>query len=169
MIWNKLSGISGYQIQVTNATGKAWATAKVSAANAYTFKGLAAGSAYKFRVRFYIKAADGKNYFSPWSKTLSSPTLPAGTVFTKLTPAKRAFVAQWKKNAAVNGYQVQYSLKANFAGAKTITVKNPKLLKATTAKLYAGKYYFVRIRTYKTIAKANYFSAWSKAYKVKTK
>ena len=70
-----------------------------------------------------------------------------------------------------------WSLSKNTAGlnvrfvtnAKTITVKNPKSLKATASKLYAGKYYYVRIRTYKNIAKANYFSAWSKTYKVKTK
>ena len=169
--WNKVKTATGYQVQISTKDGKKWstyATLKAGVTN-YTFKKLAAGNNYKFRVRFYIKAADGKNYFSPWSATLNSPTLPGGTAITKLTPAKKAFVAQWKKNAAVNGYQVQYSLKANFAGAKTITVKNPKLLKATAAKLYAGKYYFVRIRTYKTIAKANYFSTWSKAYKVKTK
>ncbi|MBQ6381762.1 MAG: leucine-rich repeat protein [Clostridia bacterium] len=168
--WNNVKTATGYQVQISNAAGNKWETTVNCKADvtAYTFKSLAAGSAYKFRMRFYIKAADGKNYFSPWSATLNSPTLPAGTVFTKLTPAKRAFVAQWKK-AAVSGYQVQYSLKANFAGAKTITVKNPKLLKATASKLYAGKYYFVRIRTYKTIAKSNYFSAWSKTYKLKTK
>ena len=168
--WNNVKTASGYQVQISNAAGNKWATIATLKAGVtnYTFKKLAAGTNYRFRVRFYIKGGDGKNYFSPWSKTLSSPTLPAGTAFTKLTPAKRAFVAQWKKQA-VSGYQVQYSLKANFAGAKTITVKNPKLLKATAAKLYAGKYYFVRIRTYKTIARANYYAAWSKAYKVKTK
>ena len=168
--WNKVKTATGYQVQISTKDGKKWSTyANLKAGvTSYTFKKLAAGNNYKFRVRFYIKAVDKKNYFSPWSATINSPTLPAGTVFTKLTPAKRMFIAQWKKQAG-NGYQVQYSLKANFAGAKTITVKNPKLLKATAAKLYAGKYYFVRIRTYKTIARANYFSAWSKTYKVKTK
>ena len=169
--WNNVKTATGYQVQISNAAGNKWSTyANLKAGvTSYTFKKLAAGNNYKFRVRFYIKADDGKNYYSPWSATLNSPTLPVGTTLTKLTPAKRAFVAQWKYNKAVNGYQVQYSLKSNFAGAKTITVKNPKLLKATAAKLYAGKYYFVRIRTYKTIAKANYFSTWSKTYKVKTK
>ena len=167
--WNKVKTATGYEVQVSK-DGKKWSTSgklKAGVTN-YTFKKLAAGNNYKFRVRFYITAPDKKNYFSPWSATLNSPTLPAGTAFTKLTLAKRAFVAQWKK-AAVNGYQVQYSLNANFAGAKTITVKNPKLLKAAASKLYAGKYYFVRIRTYKTIAGANYCSAWSNTLKVKTK
>ena len=169
--WNNVNTATGYQVQISTKDGNKWSTYATLKAGvtSYTFKSLAAGNNYKFRVRFYIKASDGKNYFSPWSSTLTSPTLPTGTALTKLTPAKKAFTAQWKKNATVNGYQVQYSLKANFAGAKTITVKNPKLLKATAAKLYAGKYYFVRIRTYKTITKANYFSAWSKTYKVKTK
>ena|GEM_PF-3440884 len=169
--WNSVKTATGYQVQISTKDGKKWSTYATLKAgvNAYTFKNLVAGNNYKFRVRFYIKAADGKNYFSPWSTTLNSPTVPSGTTLTKLTPAKRAFVAQWKKNATVTGYQVQYSLKANFASAKIITVKNPKLLKATAAKLYAGKYYFVRIRTYKTIAKANYFSTWSQTYKVKTK
>ena len=169
--WNNVNTATGYQVQISTKDGNKWSTYATLKAGvtSYTFKSLAAGNNYKFRVRFYIKATDGKNYFSPWSSRLTSPTLPTGTALTKLTPAKKAFNAQWKKNATVNGYQVQYSLKANFAGAKTITVKNPKLLKATAAKLYAGKYYYVRIRTYKNIAKANYFSAWSKTYKVKTK
>ena len=169
--WNKVKTATGYQVQISTKDGKKWDKYYTLEAGTtvYTFKNLAAGNAYKFRVRFYITAPDGKNYFSPWSSTLTSPTLPSGTSITKLTPAKKAFTAQWKKNAAVNGYQVQYSLKSNFSGAKTITVKSPKTLKAVAKKLNAGKYYYVRIRTYKTISKVNYFSAWSKTYKVKTK
>ena len=168
--WNNVKTATGYQVQISTKDGKKWSTYATLKAGvtSYTFKNLAAGNNYKFRVRFHINAADGKNYFSPWSATLNSPTLPAGTTITKLTPAKRAFVAQWKKQA-VSGYQVQYSLKANFEGAKTVTIKNANLLKTTVSKLNAGKYYFVRIRTYKTIAGANYCSAWSKAIKVKTK
>ena len=168
--WDLLKGvpITGYQVQISNANGSAWSTVKVSKTNLVAFSGLNAGTNYKLRARFFIKAADGKNYFSPWVM-ITTPTLPTGTAITKLTPAKRAFTAQWKKNAAVNGYQLQYSLKTNFAGAKTVTVKNAKTLKAAVAKLAAGKVYCVRIRTYKTIARVNYFSAWSKTYKVKTK
>lgn len=167
--WNKVATATGYQVQISNAAGNAWGKAYVTTANTYLFKNLAAGNNYKFRVRFYIKAADGKNYFSPWSATLTSPTLPAGTSITKLTPAKRAFTAQWKKNAAVNGYQIQYGLKSNFSGAKILTLKSPNTLKATMKSLSAKKVYYVRIRTFKTISKVNYYSTWSNTYKVKTK
>ena len=69
----------------------------------------------------------------------------------------------------MNGYQVQYSLKSNFSGAKAVTIKSNKTLKTAVKNLGAKKVYYVRIRTYKTIGKVNYFSAWSAAGKVKTK
>ena len=164
--WNKVAGVSGYQIQLSNAAGSKWEVSKAVTANSYTFKGLTAGSTYKARVRFYIKAADGKNYFSQWA-VITSPTLPAGTT-VKATAAKKAFTAQWTKKA-VTGYQLQYATNAKFTGAKTITIKNAKTYKYVVKNLKANTHYFVRIRTYKTIAKANYFSTWSTAVKVKTK
>ena len=120
-------------------------------------------------MRFYIKAADGKNYYSPWSATLNSPTSPAGTSISKVSGAKKAFTAQWKKQSNATGYQIQYSTNAKFSKAKVVTIKSNKTLKYTLNKLSAKKTYYVRIRTYKTISKVNYFSTWSKTYKVKTK
>ena len=135
----------------------------------YTIKSLAAGGTYKFRVRIYAKGVDGKWAYGAWTKAVTSPTLPGGTSITKVTGASKAFTARWKQNKTVNGYQIQYSLKSNFSGAKTVTVKSNSTLKTTVKKLSAKKVYYVRIRTYKTIEKVNYFSAWSKAVKVKTK
>ena len=163
-IWNKMAGVSGYQIQISNAAGNAWATAKATTANTYLFSGLTAGANYKFRIRTYINK-DGKNYFGPWS-AIASPTLPAATTL-KLTAAKNAFVAKWTKKA-VTGYQLQYSLKANFAGAKTVTLNKATLAQYSVKGLKANSYYYVRIRTYKKIGTANYFSTWTTA-KVKTK
>ena len=165
--YNEVKNATGYQVQCSDG-GTQWAQTKTGPKTSVTFKGLKAGINYKFRVRFYIKGDDGVNYFSPWSKTLNSPTLPNGTALTKLTAGSKAFTAQWKKQT-VTGYQVQYGTKANFAGAKKVTVKSNKTLKTTVKKLSAKKVYYVRIRTYKTISKVNYFSTWSKAVKVKTK
>ena len=170
MTWSAVKGAQGYQIQISTKDGKAWdklynAKTKTS----YTIKGLAAGGTYKFRVRIYAKGVDGKWAYGAWTKAVTSPTLPGSTSLTKVTGASKAFTAQWKQNKTVNGYQVQYSLKSNFYGAKTVTVKGNATLKTTVKKLSAKKVYYVRIRTYKTIEKVNYFSAWSKALKVKTK
>lgn len=166
--WSKTAGVSGYQVQISNAAGNKWATAyNAKTATSYTFSKLTAGSNYKFRVRFYIKADDGNIYYGAWS-TISSPTLPKATKLTSATAAKKAFTAQWKKGA-VTGYQLQYSTNKKFTGAKTITIKKAGTLKYTVSKLAAKRAYYVRIRTYKTINKVNYYSAWSAAKAVKTK
>ncbi|MBR0414064.1 MAG: fibronectin type III domain-containing protein [Clostridia bacterium] len=171
MTWNSVKNASGYQVQISTKDGKKWSTYATLKAGvtAYTFKNLAAGNNYKFRVRFYIKATDGKYYYSPWSATLNSPTLPAGTSFSKVTGTKRAFTAQWKKQTNATGYQIEYSTKSNFSGSKKVTVRSVKTLKATVKNLSAKKVYYVRVRTYKTISKVHYFSTWSNAVKVKTK
>ena len=167
VIWNKVAGVTGYQVQRSNAAANKWEVSQAVTSNSYTFKSLKAGNNYKFRVRFY-KRINGKNYFGAWSATLNSPTLPSATSLTKVTAGSKSFTANWKKQA-VTGYQVQYSLKSNFSGAKTVTIKNAKTLKTTVKKLSAKKVYYVRVRTYKTISKVNYFSTWSKTYKMKTK
>lgn len=166
--WNKVATATGYQVQISNAAGNKWVLTRATTATSFVFKGLKAGNNYKFRVRFYIKAADGKNYFSAWSKTLNSPTLPKGTAITKIAGGKKCFAVQWSRTS-VTGYQVQYSTNAKFTGAKVVTVRNAKAYKVLVSKLAAKRVYYVRARTYKTIQKANYFAPWSKAVKVKTK
>ena len=168
--WNNVKTATGYQVQISNAAGNKWSTyANLKAGvTSHTFKGLVAGNNYKFRVRFYIKAADKKNYFSPWSATLNSPTLPKGTA-VKLFTAKKAFTAKWTKIAGVTGYQVQYATNAKFRKAVTKTVKGASKYSLAVKNLKGGARYYVRIRTYKTIGGKNYFSAWSPAKAVTTK
>lgn len=172
LIWDEMSTAAGYQVQISTKNGKDWdktVTIKSNKTVTTTFKSLAAGNAYKFRARFYVKAGDGKTYYSPWSQAFSSPTLPNGTSITKLTSAKKAFTAQWKQNKTVTGYQLEYSTSSKFKNAKTVTFKKNKTLKTTVKKLKANKKYYVRIRTYKTISGVKYYSSWSKAKTVKAK
>ncbi|MBQ6380073.1 MAG: leucine-rich repeat protein [Clostridia bacterium] len=166
--WNKVAGAIAYQVQISNAAGNKWATYyNVVNGTSAVFKNLQPGTNYKFRVRYTYKALNGKTVFSAW-KYLLSPTLPRGTTLTRLTGGKKCFLAQWRRTA-VTGYQIQYATNVNFSGAKTVTVRNAKSYKTLVSKLLSNKVYCVRIRTYKTFNKVNYFSTWSKTYKVKTK
>ena len=75
---------------------------------------------------------------------------------------------KWKKNDKVTGYQLQYSTDKNFKkGVKTVTVKKNGTVATTIPKLAKGNTYFVRIRTYNTVSKKNYYSNWSKSRNVK--
>lgn len=165
--WNKVSGATGYQAQII-LNGKV-VQSKALSSNLYVFTKLASGSAYKVRVRFYIKAADGKNYFSNWSAVLTSPTLPKATTLKSVASASKAFTAKWAKQAGVTGYQVQYSTNAKFTGAAVKGIKGAGKLSLKVSNLKAGTKYYVRVRTFKTIGGKNYFSTWSAAKAVKTK
>ena len=166
--WNSVKTATGYQVQISNAAGNKWsAYANLKASvTSYTFKNLAAGSNYKFRVRYYIKTAEG-NKFSQWV-AIVSPTLPSTTEISKFTMAKTTFTAQWKQNTSATGYQLQYSTSSKFANAKNINIKSNKIVKTTVKNLKSNTTYYVRFRTYKTVENTNYFARW-KVYKVKTK
>lgn len=96
------------------------------------------------------------------------------TTLNKVSGKKKAITIKWKKQKnGITGYEIQYSLKKTFAGAKSKLVKKAKTTTLTIKKLKAKKKYFVRIRTYKTVKvngkKQNVYSAWSKTKTVKTK
>lgn len=96
--------------------------------------------------------------------------VPKGTALSKLTAGKKAFNVKWKKQATqTSGYQLQYSTNASYSGAKAVAIKSPNAVSKTIKGLAAKKYYYVRVRTYKTVGGVNYFSGWSKSLKVKTK
>ena len=168
LTWKAVKGACSYVVKISDKTGKKWEREMVVTGNSCTVKKLSAGCNYKFKVKYSLKLDTGKKVHSNWSATIASPSLPQGTSITKLTGGKKCFTAQWKKTP-YTGYQIQYSTNAKFTGAKKATAKEAKKLKATISKLNAKKTYYVRIRTYKTISKVHYFSAWSKTYKVKTK
>lgn len=162
--WNKVPTAKGYQVQVSNAAGNKWATYKTLSANSYVFQKLAAGSNYKFRVRFYITAEDGNNYFSQWT-VIASPTLPKATKITSIkSPKSKTVGIYWSKVAGISGYQIQISSSSNFKkDLKTVVSKSSSKSAVFKTKRNAGKRCYIRIRTFKKIGGKNYYSTWSAA------
>lgn len=95
---------------------------------------------------------------------------PKSTKISSITAKSKGFKVKWKKNKTqTTGYQIQYSTSSTFKGAKTVTVSKNGTTNKTISKLKAKKKYYVRIRTYKKIGSAKYYSSWSKAKTVTTK
>ncbi len=102
--------------------------------------------------------------------------LPKGTTISKITPKKKGFMVQWKKQAAqTTGYEIAYSTNKNFTKKTTETavIGGNKTVSKSVSKQRAGKKYFVKIRTYKAL-KVNgkskkLYSSWSKVKTVTTK
>ena len=100
-----------------------------------------------------------------YQETVKKVTVTVNPAKVKLTGVKnykgKKLKAYWKKTTKVTGYQVQYSTSSKFKSAKTVTVKGYKSTSKTITKLTKNKKYYVRVRTYKTVSKVNYYSGWS--------
>lgn len=95
---------------------------------------------------------------------------PKATSIKSLSKGKKSFKVTWKKVSSVSGYQVQYSTDKKLKkGCKTYTVKKGSATSATIKKLSSKKKYYVRVRTYKTVAGKKVYSSWSKVKTVTTK
>jgi len=101
---------------------------------------------------------------------------PKGTSIAKLTKAKKAVTVKWKKQSAkmsksrITGYQIQLATNKGFTkNKKTVTVKGYKTVSRKVRGLKGSKKYYVKIRTYKTVNGAKFYSSWSKIKTVKTK
>ena len=139
---------------------------------------------YYYRIRAYKGDGDAREY-SEWTdvssvttkakevttekdkkQTLSAPKIKLKSV---KNDKKKSVTVKWKWNVKADGYQISYSKKKNFSGAKK---KNTNAYKGsvTLKNLSKGKTYYVRIRSY---VKGDYgskvYGKWSAVKKVKIK
>lgn len=117
-----------------------------------------------------IYAAAVGNY-KAISKTITVTVNPAGVKFFKVkNSAGKRILVTWKKNAKASGYEIQYSTNRRFVGSvKIAKIKKASTTKKTLSKLKKGKAYYVRIRVYKIVSGAKYYSKWSGRKRVKVK
>lgn len=100
------------------------------------------------------------------TKTLTFSIRPKKQT-TKLTAANNAFKVSWKKDTQATAYEIQYSAKSNFKGAKKVVAA-----KKLTSKSIKGKNktkYYVRVRAYKTVSGKKIYGAWSTVKSVTTR
>ena len=169
--WNKVAGVTGYQVQISNNGGTSWANYYNTSSNSYTFKGLTAGGKYKFRVRAY-KDVDGTRYYSGWSSTLCSCAKPANVTLKSVSsPKKTQIKTTWAKaGGTVSGYQIYYGKNASFSSLAAKKNVSGKSSTSYTGKNFTkGRTYYVKVRTYTVFNGVTYYGAWSATKKVKSK
>lgn len=84
----------------------------------------------------------------------------------------KAITVRYKKQAKVDGYQVQVSTSKTFAKKNTITktYNNNNVFKRSIKKLKKGQTYYLRIRAYKKdSAGRKVYGKWSEVKQIKTK
>ena len=94
------------------------------------------------------------NYIGKFVRTFSIN--PRSTTASVTSKSRKLIVSVAKKSEATK-YQIAYSTRSDFKGAKILNTKSLK----SSVKATAGKKYFVKVRTVKTVGKTNYTSKWS--------
>lgn len=169
--------ISAASITVSSPTYKG---KKVSPSTTVKYNGktLTKGKDYTWtasakNVGSYSFTIQGKGLYNGSIKKTYQVKPPAKSI-SSLKKGKKQITVKWKKystkerkkyKSQIKGFQIQYSTKANFSGAKTVSgggiTKSSKVIK----KLKSKTRYYVRIRTYK----GKCYSNWSKAKSVVVK
>lgn len=110
-------------------------------------------------------------------KTAKFDVRPKGTTIVSLVAVKKAFTVKWKRNTAVNGYDIEYSNQKNFKNVATAKPKDAETIRYTrnsvTSRkftgLVSGRTYYVRVRTYKKVNGKYIYSTWGTVKKIKVK
>ena len=102
--------------------------------------------------------------------TASFVVNPKGVTKFKVSKAKKAFKAKWKKSKTErSGVQVKYSTKKSMKNAKTVKAKGASVKAKKVKKLKKKTKYYVQVRAYKVVNGKTYYSSWSAKKAVKTK
>ena len=161
--WKKVTGANGYIIYRNNQKAKT-----ITSGSTVTWTDTAANTnGTKYVYKIVAKASTGN---STLNKSLTTYKVARPTVKTLKNSASKKMTVKWAKNGKATGYQIQYSTSKKFSsGNKTTTVTKVGTVSKTIGSLAAGKTYYVRIRTYKTVGKTKCWSAWSATKNVKIK
>ena len=157
--WKKVTDATGYVIKRQAGSGE-WKTIKtITSGSTLTYTdayGNTNGTKYTYRV--YAKASTGTSnlYVASECYKVARPTISSVT-----NSASKKMTVKWAKNAKANGYKLQYSLKSNFSGTKTVTLSKNTQVSREIGNLTKGKKYYVRLRSYKKVGSKYYYSTWS--------
>ena len=106
----------------------------------------------------------GKATFTIKPKQMRKPSVKS--------TAKKILAVGWVRDAQATKYVVQYSQNNKFQGktTKSVTINKNTIGKTTLKGLASGRYYYVRVRSYKVANGKNiYAPSWSQVVKVRVK
>ena len=161
LTWKKVTGANGYKVYRGSTLIKT-----ITSGSTVTYTDAKAntnGTKYTYKV-----AAKGTTGDSTLSKSVTVYRVARPAVSSAINSAAGKMTVKWAKNARASGYQIQYSTDKTFkTGNKAVTVAGASAVSKVIGSVAKGKTYYVRIRTYKTVGSAKYWSVWSAAKSVK--
>ena len=166
--YTKAYGSKAFSLGAKTATGEKlkYATSNkkvvtVSTAGKITVKGIG-------KATITITSPESASYKAATPVKVTITITPKSVKLSTVKSIKtKAIKVTWKKDKSVTGYEILYSQKSNFKGAKKVTVTKNKTVSATIKKLTKNKTYYVKVRAYKTVKGKKIYGAYSSVKKVK--
>ena len=93
--------------------------------------------------------------------TKSFAIYPAKQVIQKLYGTYAGFFIDYAQKGSATGYEISYSQRSDFNGAKSVKVTNNRTDKKTVSGLARYQKYYVRVRSYTVKGGKTYNGAWS--------
>ncbi len=125
--------------------------------------------------KYTYKISFKGNYAGLYTKTLTMKIIPKGATIRTPASGTGYVTAKWYKqsskmsNNRIYGYQIAYSTKSSFSGAKYKYANGYSKASYKISKLKKKTYYYVKVRTRMKVNGTWYYSNWSKVKKIRTK
>ncbi len=142
--WTKQGYADGYQ--VCDSKSKVIKTVKT---NSLTITGLTAGKTYKYKVRSYIRNADGTKSYGAFSSVLNATTKLRTPTVKVVSNAKGQARISWSKVSGASGYEIYYKKSSGAKYKKLKTVNNPNIRVCTVRGMKSGDRAYFRIRAFR--------------------
>lgn len=152
--WTKQDYADGYQI--CNSSSKVLKTVKKNSA---TITGLSAGKTYKYKVRSYIKNADGTKSYGAFSSVLNATTKLKTPTVKVVSKAKGQARISWSKVSGASGYEIYYKKSASAKYKKLKTVNNANIRVCTVRGMKSGDRAYFRIRAFRNNGSKKVYSS----------
>ncbi len=154
--WKAVEGATGYKVYrngklaktITSGTTVSWGDTKATTN----------GGKYTYKITATSDAGESPKYKEITTYWLKRPAIASTT-----NTAADKITVKWAKNTAATGYQIQYSTSSGFTSSttKTVTITANTTVSRAIASLKIGKKYYFRLRSYKIVGSAKYYSMWS--------
>jgi len=143
LTWKKVSGASGYEVQIKN--GSSWKSYKKTTSNSLTVSKLTLGKTYQFRVRAYRTVSKKAVYGAVSSVLKTGPYLKAPSTFVLKGVTTSTLKLAWSSVTGAKGYEVYNTVTKKWTNVKTnktLTVKNlkPGTKYGFIVRAYSGSY-----------------------------
>ena len=165
--WNEVVGVTGYKIYRKGPGQTDWKQYRVLSAGTHTFvdKNVSDYKSYTYTVKAF-RSTVASSYDMTGVKLYRMPGCKAKTVRSN---ARKTVDVTWNKVNGVSGYQIQYSTSSKFENYKVATINSSSKLSRRISPLSPGKYYYLRMRTYRRTGGRTYYGGWSSVQRIKVK